>query len=296
MVCLIGSGLLGGGPELGIPDTSTKFILGRSNSAVRAMEEAGVNSLQFLETVRRKPSNNPIKPHPSFYVFWKQPDRTRILRVEEVGEFEHQQAGGNIHYPATLGLLDSSTARNLQALIELEALVNDIRTPEHEFQGFFERHPEFLMSDEHVDVRPGILLSGSPDFGLKPDFFLQRRDTPLWDLAELKLPSAKLVRGIPQRRGLTAAVQSAMDQLRTYKDFFLDNKLAEDFRKQHGLEIYHPRLTLIIGRDASFGSYHERQRLSPPEVRLLTYDDLVRIAKHRALVLPFVEKKLPPKR
>ncbi len=148
------------------------------------------------------------------------------------------------------------------------------------------------MSDEHVAVRPGVLLSGSEDFGLKPDFFLQRRDTPLWDLAELKLPSDKLVRGTPARRGLAAAVRSAMDQLKTYRDFFLDKQLAEEFRKQHGLEVYHPRLTLIIGRDASFGDYHERQRLSPPEVRLLTFDDLVRIAKHRALVLPFVDRKL----
>jgi len=189
--------------------------------------------------------------------------------------------------------LDASAARTLPALLEFEALLNEIQTPEREFQRFFEQHPEFLMSDEHVSVRPGVLLSGAADFGLKPDFFLQRRDAPLWDLAELKLPTAPLVQGKAARRGLAAAVRWGIDQLRTYRDFFLDTQLADAFRSQSGLEIYHPRLTLIIGRDSSFGEYHERQRLTPPEVRLLTYDDLLRLAKHRALVLPFLEKKLP---
>jgi hypothetical protein len=291
LVCLIGSGLLGGGPELGIPDTDNKFILGRSNSAVRALSDSGVNPLNFLQTVRSASSGDSLQPAPFFFAFWRQGDRTRVLRIEDMGEFVHQP-GMNVRFPATLGLLDRSITRSLPALLEFEALLNESQTPELEFQRFFEHHPEFLMSDEHVAVSPGVLLSGSDDIDLKPDFFLQRRDAPLWDIAELKLPEAKLVRGIPARRGLAATVQTAMDQLRTYRDFFLDRNAAARFQQQHGLEIYHPRLTLVIGRDAGFGSYHERQRLSPPEVRLLTYDDLLRMAKHRALVLPFLDKQI----
>jgi hypothetical protein len=112
----------------------------------------------------------------------------------------------------------------------------------------------------------------------------------LWDIAELKLPLEKIVQGRPARRGLAAAVRWGMDQLRTYREYFLDTQLAMRFRQRHGLEVYYPRLTLIIGRDRAFGTYLERQRLSPPEVRLLTYDDVLRVAKHRALVLPFVEE------
>jgi hypothetical protein len=147
-----------------------------------------------------------------------------------------------------------------------------------------------LLTDEHLAARPGILLESPEGFGLKPDFFLQRRDSPLWDIAELKLPSAQLVRGRIARRGLAAAVRWSLDQLHRYREFFLDSGLSGRFRNQYGLEVYYPRLTLIIGRDDAFGSYHERQRLTPPGARLLTYDDLLRLAKHRSLVLPFVDQ------
>lgn len=290
MTCLVGSGLLGNGPELGIPDTDSKFILGRSNTAVRALRDSGLDPLEFLEKVRNIRPSVFVGP-PFFFILCPQGDRTRVLRVEDMGEFAHG-SGRGLQYPARLGLLDPSISRGLDALMEFEALLNESRTPESEFQDFFERNPEFLLSDDHVAVHPGVLLSGSAEFGLKPDFFLQRRDVPLWDIAELKLPLEKLVRGIPARRGLAAAVRSGMDQLRTYREYFNDSVLAARFRGEFGLDIYHPRLTLVIGRDVSFGSYYERQRLSPPEVRLLTYDDLVRMAKHRALVLPFL-KKLP---
>jgi hypothetical protein len=290
MTCLVGSGLLGGGPELGIPDTDSRLILGRSNTAARALSDAGIDPLAFLNGIRCPAVG--IKParFPSFYLLWPSRDRTRLLRIEEVGEFVCRTSGEGPVYPATLGLLDMSMARTLPSLLQFEALLGDPEAPESEFQRFFEEYPEYLMSDEYIAVRPGILLSGSGDFDLKPDFFLQRRDAPLWDIAELKLPLEKIVQGRPARRGLAAAVRWGMDQLRTYREYFLDTQLAMRFRQRHGLEVYYPRLTLIIGRDRAFGTYLERQRLSPPEVRLLTYDDVLRVAKHRALVLPFVEE------
>jgi hypothetical protein len=197
-----------------------------------------------------------------------------------VGEFYHH-SGTKILYPATLGLLDTSIGKPLDALLEFESLLNDPRTPEAVYQRFFEAHPEFLLTDQHLAVKPGVLLHSAEGFGLKPDFFLQRRDAPLWDIAELKLPSEQLVQGRPARRGLAAAVRWGMDQLQRYREYFLDAGLAQRFHKTNGLELYYPKLTLIIGR--------ERQRLTPPESRILTYDDLLRLAKHRSMVLPFVD-------
>ena len=225
---------------------------------------------------------------PSFFVFIPHSDRVKVLRLEEVGEFCYD--GQRCRYPATLGLLDHSLAKPLAPLIELERLVNDAHTPEREFQRFFESHPEFLLSDEYVAARPGVLLTGTQDFGLRPDFFLARRDAPLWDIAELKLPDETLVRGRAARRGLAAAVHWGIDQLRRYREYFFDTKVAEVFHRAHGMEVYYPRLTLVIGRDESFGDYHERQRLTPPEARIITYDDVLRMAKHRSLVLPFVQR------
>lgn len=290
MTCLIGGGFLGRPRELPLGSTETQDILGTSNSAVRAMSFAGINPSDFLERVRSNPMDSILASEgfPSFFVFLPQADRVRVLRVEEMGEFYCE--GTNSRYPTTLGLLDRSIAKPLTALVELERLVNDTRTPEAQFQRFFEVHPEFLLSDEHVAARPGVLLTGTQDFGLKPDFFLARRDSPLWDIAELKLPSERLIQGRPARRGLAAAVHWGIDQLRRYREYFFDTNAAQLFHRAHGMEVYYPRLTLVIGRDESFGNYYERQRLTPPEARILTYDDVLRMARHRSLILPFVHK------
>ena len=291
LACMVGSGWLARAPELPPLPTESRQILGYSNLAVRAMRFAGVDPVEFLDRVRAPlPQSTNLHRHfPSFFIFWPQGDRTRVLQVEEVGEFSHQATNNRI-YPATLGLLDSSLGKPVNALLEFEDLLNDPRTPEATYQHFFESHPEFLLTDEHLAIKPGVLLHATEGFGLKPDFFLQRRDSPLWDIAELKLPTEKLIQGREARRGLAAAVRWGMDQLRHYREYFLDSGLARRFRETQGLEVYYPKLTLIIGRDKAFGTYHERQRLMPPESRILTYDDLLRLAKHRSLVLPFVDQ------
>jgi hypothetical protein len=286
LACMVGSGWLARSPELPALSTESDAILANSNFAVRAMRFAGINPVQFLDTIRARAELSQPPAAPSFFIFWPQRDHTRVLRVEEVGEFYHRPTN-NIIYPTTLGLLDTSVGKSLSALLEFEELLNNSSTPEAVYQRFFEDHPEFLLTDQHLAVKPGVLLSAAEGFGLKPDFFLQRRDAPLWDIAELKLPKEKLVQGRPARRGLAAAVRWGMDQLQRYREYFLDSGLAKTFHETHGLEVYHPKLTLIIGRDEAFGSYQERQRLAPPESRILTYDDLLRLAKHRSLVLPF---------
>ena len=287
LICLVGDAFLGPGSEYGIPPTESHFIIGRSNSAVRALQSSGVDALGFLDTIRADPPLE-LKSPPSFYILWPEKSSIRVFRVEEMGEFFHQaHLGGSRPYPATLGLLDESVGKRLDGLLEFEALLNDPTTPELVFQKFFETNPDFLLSDDHVSVRPGFLLSGNKEIELRPDFFLQRRDSLLWDIGELKLPTEKLVRGRRGRKGLAAAVRSAMDQLREYRDYFLNESLSMRVQEKYGLEVYWPRLTLIIGRDKAFGNYRERQRHAPPEVRLLTYDDLLRFARHRSLLLPF---------
>ena len=295
MTCLVGSGFLANPPELPVQLTDTRFILGRSNTAVRAMTYAGMDAEAFLDEVRSFSLKNTklLRGLPNFVMLWRYGDRIRALRLEEIGEFFHSRVSGLSQFPVTLGLPDHSIAKPLESVLEFESLLNDPKTPELEFQRFFERNPEFLMTDEHVAVRPGFSLTGGSEdyFGLRPDFLLQRRDVPFWDIAELKLPSAKMVRGRAQRRGWAAAVHSALDQLREYRRYFEDPELARQVREKMGVEVYYPRLTLVIGRDAAFGSYQERQKLVPPEARILTYDDVLRLAKHRSLVLPF---KLSP--
>jgi hypothetical protein len=292
LTCLVGSGFLASPPEVPVHSTATQDILGRSNAAVHAIIDAGIDPIRFLDDVR---SHGPRLSPPasdSFFLLIPQGDRTRILRVEDMGEFFH--AGKVNRYPATLGLLEQSLSRPLPGLLEFEALINNSTTSELQIQRFLETHPEFLLGDEYILVHPGILLTPTEEFGLKPDFFLMRRDAPLWDIAELKLPTEKLTTGRAARHGLAAAVHKGMDQLRRYRQYFLDTNLASEFREKHGMELYFPRLTLVIGRDATFGTYQERQRLTPLEARILTYDDLLRLAKHRSLVLPSANRQLAP--
>jgi hypothetical protein len=294
LTCLIGSGYLASPPELGIPDTASRFILGRSNLAVRAMRYAGIDPENFLDKVRGTKAvaehTKEASSFPSFILLWRQQSRIRAFRIEELGEFIHQPLSRVGSFPAILGLPDHSLLKSLESVLELEELLNNPRSPELAYQKFFETHPEFLTTDDHVAVRSGITLASGAEYGLRPDFFLQRRDVPFWDIAELKLPTATLVRGRPARRGWAGAVHSAVDQLREYRRFFENPELAKKVREEHGLDIYYPRLTLVVGRDAAFGSYAERQKLVPPEARILTYDDILRLAKHRSIVLPFLRQ------
>jgi hypothetical protein len=292
LTCLVGSAFLAAPPEIPVHSTATSDILGRSNTAVRAMIDAGIDPIGFLDAIRSGAPSASQLARDSFFLLIPEVDRTRVLRVEDMGEFLH--TGGIYRYPATLGLLEQSLSRPMPALLEFESIVNNSQTSEAQIQRFLETHPEFLLGDEYIQARPGVLLTPTEEFGLKPDFFLMRRDAPLWDIAELKLPIEKLTTGRAARHGLAAAVHKGMDQLRRYREYFLDNSLAHEFREKHGMEIYFPRMTLIIGRDATFGTYHERQRLTPLEARILTYDDLLRLAKHRSLVLPLLRPQLPP--
>ena len=68
--------------------------------------------------------------------------------------------------------------------------------------------------------------------------------------------------------------------------------LAVDLRRAAELapgdvEIYRPRLAVIIGRSADFRDEFDRQRLSSdnPDVEIVTYDDILAFAKRRRLLI-----------
>ena len=149
--------------------------------------------------------------------------------------------------------------------------------------------PGVLFTDQHLAAKAGVLLHAAEGFGLKPDFFLQRRDAPLWDIAELKLPFEKLVQGRPARRGLAAAVRWGMDQLQRYREYFSRLWLSKSFSRNTWIRSVSPEAHSDYWAGRCVGTYRERQRLTPPESRILTYDDLLRLAKHRSLVLPFID-------
>lgn len=177
-------------------------------------------------------------------------------------------------------------------ILELEDLINNNVTREADLQHFFERHPAFLRLWDFRDVYPQVVLTREEDGDLIPDFLLIDPQLQQATIVDLKLPHKRIAVGTKNRRHFSHAVEEARAQLRQYQSWFEDrhNRLA--LKDRFGLEIYRPRLALIIGRASSFTDEVERQRLvgSSPEIQVVTYDDIAERAKRRLLLVAGAER------
>src|SRR5207253_2169301 len=84
-------------------------------------------------------------------------------------------------------------------------------------------------------------------------------------ILDLKLPAAKLVRHQDNRLRFASAVSEARSQLLEYRDWFEDKHNRAKVRDRLGVEVYRPRLAVIIGRSSEFTSAYERQKLNSRE-------------------------------
>jgi hypothetical protein len=102
----------------------------------------------------------------------------------------------------------------------------------------------------------------------------------------LKLPSEQVVIGPNSHAAQAAAITKAAGQLRNYAAYFDDRDAAAKIEKNLGIRCYRPKLTVVIGRDPSrFDAEEQRRALTAqPDLRVLTYDDLLRAARHRLLL------------
>lgn len=172
---------------------------------------------------------------------------------------------------------------------EFEYLINKRDVKEFELQMFLKKTPKFLnllggydCVERELTLTPQILLSDKDRSELRPDFLLKRIGINYWDILETKLPSEPLVVGLDRHRKFSSKVEKAIAQLKSYKDFFNDKTNLKWFRMKYGYDISFPELYLLIGRDNGFNSEEEKSKFSRSEsLRILTYDDLHKIAKHR---------------
>lgn len=165
---------------------------------------------------------------------------------------------------------------------ELELLVSKEQVREQELQAFIERHPEVFLGGEYIRMYGQVRLECSETI-LIPDFLLEHV-SGFCDIMELKLPTVRVVTGKPTRRRLSMAVYEAAAQTRVYRDFFDEKDHRDWFEKKYvPLCSFKPRTLLLIGRDKSFGNAMEKRKLelSLGDYRILTYDDLLRIARTR---------------
>lgn len=169
---------------------------------------------------------------------------------------------------------------------ELEGLLNSKTTREADFQGFFERHPHFLRKWDHREVYPHVTLS-RPEGDLIPDFILTDRQLQNAAILDLKLSTPKLITRRRNRDRFTASVLEARTQLLRYRDWFREPANRSALVEKFGMEIYEPKLIVIIGRSAEFSDGFDRQRLTAdnPDLEVVTYDDILTYAQRRRMLI-----------
>jgi cold shock CspA family protein len=178
----------------------------------------------------------------------------------------------------------SSERSALQAAVhELEEMVNDPKAKEKDFQAFFVRNPDFILTDGYKKPHPHIMLTRDDGETLIPDFVLEPvSDSDLADLLELKLPSAPIYVIKKNRPRFSAAVAEACAQLREYSAFFDEEKNRRAIQKNHGLFCYKPKMFVIIGRKGNVNPLEVRRIHSDmPNMYLRTYDDILCRMKFR---------------
>jgi hypothetical protein len=214
------------------------------------------------------------------------------VRLKPFGVFGAYQFS-DLHLPdgslwvARSNVIQPSTTFSADALEELEDLIAS-EAGEATFQRFFERHDEFLLAlGEYARIHSQLILHEDGGERLIPDFFLERIDSDMSDICDLKLPSTELVRQQRHRHRFRDAVMEGVAQLMTYRDWFDDRQHRELFRATYGLTAFRPRVVLVIGRRTSFEDDIERMRLEsalPGFVQLKTYDDIVARARQWRLL------------
>jgi hypothetical protein len=170
--------------------------------------------------------------------------------------------------------------------------------PEEAFQEFFENHPKwlFLLGEQYEDFRAqvplppvqlhqelGLAHKPTDEMWLKPDFLLKRIGLNLWDLLDIKTSDCRMVVGRQSRRGFAWAVRDGVEQLRGYTNRLRQNDVRAYVKNKYQMEVSEPVPMLLIGREFEFKTAWERSELRSSEgVRVYTYDDVLRLAKHRA--------------
>lgn len=160
----------------------------------------------------------------------------------------------------------------------LEALLNNARASEADFQKFFEDNPHFLSTVAnalpHVQLRDNAGKLLVPDFILKPIVASQRDSR--WEVLDLKRPDVPLLAGKGSRRRLSQAVQQAIRQLRDYGDYFANPNNSTAVELALGHDLRRPKLGVLIGRMTNLDvEALELEQGRLPDIRIITYDEIL---------------------
>lgn len=207
----------------------------------------------------------------------------RLVSVTPEGTFQYLDPSRHLH--GILYIAGRETIAFQDAIEEFEEILNRPSAAEKELQDFFERHPDFILRDEHKAAVPHVVLEReAPSGPLIPDFVLEPlQPDGLADLLELKKPNAKLFVLKSNRIRYSAALLEACAQLREYSEFFESKQNRKLIHEKFGLLAYRPRLFVVIGRRGTVDPIISRRVAADIALPVVidTYDDILARVNHR---------------
>jgi CspA family cold shock protein len=261
----------------------------------------GPKGLQAMNVTVQEREEKPPEPEPDGAIEFDElgvmfvDGALRLVAVSRDGQCQYVDP--LLRYHGILYVAGSETFAFASAVEEFEYLINSPATKEHDLQVFFERNPEFILSDDYKAARSQVVLEQEGSDGpLIPDFLLEPMEqSGLCDVLEIKQPQAKLFVIKKNRLRYSAAVFEACAQLRTYAEFFDNPQNRARVRERHGLDAFRPHLFLLLGRRGQFSPI-DRRRADPDigdRVTLKTYDDILDRAKNRLSRMRMLRRRPP---
>ncbi|MGD0819221.1 MAG: Shedu anti-phage system protein SduA domain-containing protein [Desulfomonilia bacterium] len=217
------------------------------------------------------------------YIITKEEGKIKFRITSILDDYvQHGQSGILVPQRAIISHNEFGTF-TLDEIEELEDMLNNQKATEADYQIFFEKHTHFLRNWDLREVYPHVYLTREQESSLIPDFIITNQETQDAAIVELKKPTHKIVRHQNNRTRFADAVMEAKTQLLEYCDWFEIPQNRTKLKAKFKMEIYRPRLMVIIGRASEFRDGIDRQKLRSrdPKIEVVTYDDILTLAKQR---------------
>jgi hypothetical protein len=162
------------------------------------------------------------------------------------------------------------------ALRRFQALLDDPRATEAEFQRFFTAHP-FLLEAARFELLSHPRFVRTNGKVVVPDYVVHRyRDTDLPSrVVELKRPDFPLVHGSVERPYFSQPVNKAMAQVLDYGRMLTEPTFQDQVDRVFGDTLETVSLDLVIGRARQLDpEMLKRAQEARPDVRVIPFDEL----------------------
>jgi antiviral defense system Shedu protein SduA len=170
-------------------------------------------------------------------------------------------------------------------LLEFEELLQR-QVSESQLERFLVSHYQLIFGAKYDRIETQLWLRFPElDIGKRTrrlDVFLRNSITRDWELNELKRSSVRLtgtVRDVPR---LANVVSDAIQQARNYGRLLAQSNVRQHLARE-GIEYFEPTLSVVVGRKPEIPHAQWRWLVkNSTDVRLATYDELLREARLRA--------------